>query len=265
MSYNSYKRHNESKKQLDRVFENKLNVLAIHYSCESFYDNKDGKSRRITSIAVRNFQNAQTKSFSIHQMAEMMGVERSEIKDRYDELELIMLQDFFEFVERNRNHFWIHWNMRDINYGFAALEHRLAVLSGNKLDFSIPDHAKYDLARIMVGIYGVGYIGHPRLRKLVEKNKITSMNFLDGEEEARAFEDEKFVELHQSTLRKVDIICNLADRAHLGELRTNASWWQMQGSHARGVVEYLRDHPLYFAFGVSLAILGTVLGGFGLM
>ena len=175
-----------------------------------------------------------------------------------------MLQELFDFVEANRNHLWVHWNMRDINYGFAALEHRASALRGDKLKFAIPDHAKFDLSRIFAGIYGVSYIGHPRLRKLVEKNNITDRDFLDGKEEARAFEHEQFVELHRSTLRKVDILCSLADRAYTGELETNASWWQKHGSHARGMVEYLRDHPVYFVIVFAFAVF-AVLRGVGLM
>ena len=258
MSYNLYKRHKESKKQLDQLFENTLNVLAIHYSCESFYDIKEGRSPRITSIAVRNLQNGQTRSFSIHQVAEKERVDFTDIRAKYDELELEMLKQFFNFVEICKSHYWLHWNMRDINYGFAALEHRFGALGGGKPDFAIPDNAKFDLARILIGIYGVGYIGHPRLQKLVEKNHITSMNFLDGEQEANAFEAEKYVELHQSTLRKVDVICNLADRAHTGRLKTNASWWQTHGSHVRGAVEYIRDHPFYILFAFVLAVFGSL-------
>ena len=32
-----------------------------------------------------------------------------------------MLARFFEFVRRHSHYYWLHWNMRDINYGFAAL------------------------------------------------------------------------------------------------------------------------------------------------
>lgn len=258
MSYNLYKKHKEAKKQLNQIFENTPNVLAIHYSCESFYDIKEGRSPRITSIAVRNLQNGQTRSFSIHQVAETERVNFTDIRTKYDELELKMLEQFFGFVEINKSQYWMHWNMRDINYGFAALEHRFGALGGGKPSFVIPDNAKFDLARILIGIYGVGYIGHPRLQKLIEKNDITRMSFLDGEQEANAFENEKYVELHQSTLRKVDVLCNLADRAHTGRLKTNASWWQTHGSSVRGAVEYTRDHPVYFLFAVVLALLGIL-------
>ncbi|HUF19319.1 MAG TPA: hypothetical protein VMP00_01065, partial [Burkholderiales bacterium] len=55
---------------MDELLEQGDTALVIHYSCESFYDKTDGKTPRITFIAVRNLRSGQTDSFSIHQMAE---------------------------------------------------------------------------------------------------------------------------------------------------------------------------------------------------
>ena len=64
---------------LDQIFRNANNVLAIHYSCEGFYDRTSDRSSRITSIAIRNLDSAQTASYSIHQVAEQQGVSFDEI------------------------------------------------------------------------------------------------------------------------------------------------------------------------------------------
>ena len=64
------RRRREAKGQLTEINKKRDNVVVIHYSCESFYDRPDGKSPRITSIAVRNLVTGQTESFSIHQIAE---------------------------------------------------------------------------------------------------------------------------------------------------------------------------------------------------
>ena len=68
-----WKRRNSALKQIDEIESKRDNVLIIHYSCESFYDIKDGRTPRVTSIAVRNFSTGQTSSFSIHKSAEQMG------------------------------------------------------------------------------------------------------------------------------------------------------------------------------------------------
>lgn len=188
----------------------------IHYSCESFYDRPNGASPRITSIAVRKLDSGQTFSFSIHQVAEEKRVPFDQIEARYDDLERQMLDAFYNHVGSYRGTRYLHWNMRDINYGFAAIEHRYRVLGGSPI--VLEDDRKTDLSRLFVDIYGVGYIGHPRLETLLAKNSIKPRDFLTGEQEARAFEIRNFVGLHQSTLRKVDVIANIADRAHSRQL-----------------------------------------------
>lgn len=47
------KTHKDAKEQINSFYENDSHCLIIHYSCESFYDIKDGKTPRITSIAVK--------------------------------------------------------------------------------------------------------------------------------------------------------------------------------------------------------------------
>lgn len=56
----------------------------------------------------------------------------------------------------------------------------------------------------------------------MEKNHITKLDFLTGAEEASAFEAKEYVKLHQSTLRKVDVIAIIAVMAHEGTLKTEA-------------------------------------------
>ena len=85
------------KKALQRLAElmsQPEHVVIIHYSCESFYDRPNGTSPRITSIAVRNLESAQTASFSIHQVAERSGYSLDEIEPNYDKLEKQMLDEF---------------------------------------------------------------------------------------------------------------------------------------------------------------------------
>jgi hypothetical protein len=181
------------KSSLRKLFSEASKVSVIHYSCENFYDNSSlqGKSPRITSIAVRNLDSAQTQSFSIHQMAEREKIELSQIEDSYDKLERKMLDDFYAFIGKHGGMKYIHWNMRDANFGFAAIEHRYQVLGGTPKN--IDDRDKFDLARLLIDIYGIAYIAHPRLENLLNKNSISKLAFLAGSEEAKAFEDRNWV------------------------------------------------------------------------
>jgi hypothetical protein len=243
--------------RLAALFADAANTWVIHYSCESFYDRPNGASPRITSIAVRRLDSGQTLSFSIHQVAEERGVPFGEIEAHYDALERQMLDAFYAHVGGHRGMKYLHWNMRDINYGFAAIEHRYRVLSGEPT--VIEDDRKTDLARLFIDIYGVAYIGHPRLESLLAKNFIKPRDFLTGPQEAEAFEHRNYVGLHQSTLRKVDVIANIADRAHYRQLKTNTGWWDMHGGRLRNVSNWAIENKVV-AFVASLAsIVGLVI------
>ena len=250
---------------LNKLIANSSNVVVIHYSCESFYDRPRGASPRITSIAVRNLSSGQTTSFSIHQIAERdKKLSTDEIESNYDDLEKKMLKEFYDYVESHQNHFWLHWNMRDINYGFPAIAHRFKVLGGKPAD--IHESQLFDFARLLVGLFGVGYAGHPRLTWLVKHNNISDRDFLSGEEEAAAFEGRQYVKLHQSTLRKVDILANIVSRTSQGKLRTNAKANEIYGSYFRFACELMREHWLVALLGIigSIAsIIGLVLYLYG--
>jgi hypothetical protein len=225
--------------------------VVIHYSCEAFFDKKDGKTPRATSIAVRNLKSGQTQSFSIHKIAEQKNVLSNDIAPNFDDLERGMLQEFYSHVETIKHCVFLHWNMRDINYGFQALEHRYKVLGGTPAH--IPEDKRYDFSRALIEIYGVTYIGHPRLEKLMAINHVTSKQFLTGPEEAKAFDEKEFVKLHQSTLRKADILANLFERQADGTLKTNAKWSDTYGISVESLVAYIKQHWILSA----ISIIGT--------
>lgn len=232
-------------------------LLVIHYSCESFYERPLGSSPRITSIAVRHFESGQTASFSIHQVAEKEGIlDPNEISQRYDEFEKRMLREFYDYIDRHLTFVWGHWNMRDINYGFAALEHRARVVGTKPIE--IPEERRIDLARLLPDLYGLAYIGHPRLEKLVAKNDISTQHFLTGKAEAEAFEAKQYVKLHQSTLRKVDIIANILGRTANGSLKTDACWMDIYGSYPGAILGLATEHWIVALLGLLASVVSII-------
>ena len=242
---------------VDSLFNDAANSWIIHYSCESFYDRPEGRSSRITSIAVRKLDTAQTLSFSIHQIAEERKIPFADIEAHYDSLEREMLDRFYAHVGGHRGMKYVHWNMRDINYGFAAIEHRYRALGGEPI--IIDDDKKFDLARLFIDIYGVGYAGHPRLEKLLELNHIKPRDFMTGAQEADAFENRNFVGLHQSTLRKVDVIGNILARAQDRSLKTNTTWWEMHGGQFRTFLNWIGENRIFALIAGIASILALVL------
>lgn len=234
----TYRRRKSAMSKLGQLFSTP--TLCIHYSCESFYDYSNPTSRRITSIAIRPTTSSQTHSFSLHLAAEKLGKLNS-INDALDECERAMLDDYYKFVHSYlHGYHWIHWNMRDSNYGFEALDHRFEVLGGTPVH--IPDANKTDLSPLLIDIYGKNYSGHPRIMWLVEKNNIHKRAMLTGEEEAEAFENRNFVALHQSTLMKVQALVEIADLAHRGRLINQSKWRDIYGGSVRDIGEALKDN-----------------------
>ena len=70
------------------------NFYIIHYSCQSFYDDNEALSPRTTSIAITHYATELTVSFSTHSIAEELHIPRDSVRDRFDEVEHKLLQDF---------------------------------------------------------------------------------------------------------------------------------------------------------------------------
>ena len=66
---------------IESIANNANHAFVIHYSCESFYDTPNGRSARITTIATRNLDSGQTRSFSIHQVAEKLKIDFEKIEE----------------------------------------------------------------------------------------------------------------------------------------------------------------------------------------
>ena len=259
MSAASYRFQTRRKaiKQLASLFDGSDPLKVIHYSCESFYDRPDGSTPRITSIAVHNHSASQVKSFSIHKVAEQRQIPNDQIEACYNDLEKQMLDEFYEFVRYELASKWVNWNMRDINFGFPAIEHRYKILGG--LPTQIPPPNQYNLGNILPRIYGRNYSGHPRLHSLIRLNEITDTSFLSGQEEADAFDNCEYVKLHQSTLRKVKCIAAIAELAWGGTLKTNTNWYERHGSNIAGVVEGVTNHWTYKVVGAIGIIVSLVV------
>ena len=254
-----FKNRKKAEKVIEDVYADIAHALIVHYSCESFYDITDGRTPRITSIAIRNLNNGQTESFSIHKTAEIKHIALSDIATHYDLLEKEMLTEYFDYISRHSGFTFIHWNMRDINYGFAAIEHRYKVLGGNPE--SIPDNKKLDLPRTLISLYGKNYIGHGdhgRFLTLLEYNNITTKDALNGEEEALAFSKMEYIKLHQSTLRKVDCMANIYLQTVDGTLKTEARWIDRYGIHPKIIIELIKEHWVYGLVSFGLAIFGII-------
>jgi hypothetical protein len=195
----------------------------IHYSSQSLFDSDhQNLSPRITSIVVRHYETGQAVSFSLHTVAEYLGVLKDDIQDRYDDIERELLKQFYEFVLERRDRYWVHWNMRNVVYGFEHLEHRYRVLN-QKDPPTIPVENRINLNDVLKRRFGGDYAPDPRMPSLMEFNGGLVQGFLTGKEEAEAFAAKDFIRMHTSTIAKVGFFSHVISAALKGKLRTKGS------------------------------------------
>ncbi len=111
--------------------------------------------------------------------------------------------------------------MRDDNYGFPAIYQRYRALGGTPI--MLKDTTQYNLADLLSGIYGPKYVSDPKLETLVNLNGITKLGFVKGEDEPNLFLTKEFVNLQNSTLRKVECIAAILELQIIGQLKTKPS------------------------------------------
>ncbi|EHU5005532.1 hypothetical protein U0N67_004972 [Vibrio parahaemolyticus] len=210
------------KEQIKFLTKNTNSLLVVHYSCQNLNDNNEGFSPRITSIAVQHVGSSTMHSFSIHLIAEIKKISRADIEQHYDELEATMLEDFYRFIQDHQDHYWLHWNMTNINFGFETIEHRYRVLT-QKVPPKVDDSKKYNLSTLVSQLYGVDYVDHPKMPNLMELNGGKSRDFLTGGEEVTAFERKEYIKLHKSTMSKVYFFKSVFHKLQSKKLKTARS------------------------------------------
>jgi hypothetical protein len=242
---------NEYRDKLKKIWLNKDNIYFIHYSCQNLSDDNEGYSPRITSIAVLHHQSNQMYSFSIHLVAEELGIDRANIFEQYDIIEEKMLGHFFSFAaERGNAAQWFHWNMTNINFGFETLEHRYKVLS-KKDAYHINEKNRHNISKITGKIYGKDYAKDPKMLNLMLLNGGKERNFLVGEEEVRAYKAKEFVKLHNSTMCKVYFFSSVLYKIMYKKLRT-------ENNQLKYKINDLYQSPVIQILGI-IGIIGTLI------
>ncbi|WBY08710.1 hypothetical protein PIB19_04505 [Sphingomonas sp. 7/4-4] len=193
----------------------------IHYSSQSLFDAEAGAlSPRITSVVVRHYKTGQTVSFATHTSAESLGIGPDQVEAQYDEIEKDLLVKFYNFARDRREKYWIHWNMRNVVFGFEHLEHRYRKLTGQEPP-SIPVEVRYNLNDALKARYGEDYVPDPRMLSLMNLNGGKIQGFLTGAEEAEAFKVKDFIRMNTSTIAKVGFFSYVISSSIKGKLKTS--------------------------------------------
>lgn len=250
-------------KKIQDLKSKKSRTLIIHYSCESFFSTH-GRTPRVTSIAIRNRDTSTTVIFSIHLMAQIKRRNITNLSDAdFDYLEKEMLKDFYAYVKRHNSYSWVHWNMRNANFGFEAIDNRFRILGGYPKN--IEDPFKYDLPEILGLIYTYDFEKHDsptkgQLLNLSKRNRISTRDALKGKDEADAFDNRDFLLLHMSTIRKVEMIDRILTLEEKNKLKVHVWLYKACGLTPAGIIEIVRNNWILFTlWSLGMAILGMAL------
>lgn len=191
----------------------------IHYSSEGLSDNLVGHTPKITSIVIQHYSTRQVVSFTIHTIAEELKIPYEEIFQRYDEIETVLLERFYNFIRERRANYWIHWNMRNLIYGFEHIDHRYRLLTAKEPPQLLIE-TRFNLNDMLEEKYGSSYAEPPRMKNLMLLNGSIPRDFLEGKEEAEAFKKGEFIKMNSSTICKVEYYRWTIGRVHSGKLKT---------------------------------------------
>jgi hypothetical protein len=193
----------------------------IHYSSEHLFDQAiEGITPRITSVVVCHYATGQLQSFAIHTAADVLGIPRDAVADRYDAVEREMLRQLYEFVGPRTQNFWVHWNMRSVVYGFEHLAHRYQALTGGTIAPIIPVEHRINLNDVLRQKYGDLYAPHPQMINLIRMQGELPMHFLSGAQESTCFNNREFIRMHQSAISKVQFFRFAIGQLIKGKLTT---------------------------------------------
>ena len=208
-----------SRQFIKAVRSNPENFFLIHYSCQNLNDDNEDLSPRITSIAINHYATAQSISFSTHSIAAEMNIPRDQVFNNLNQIEFALLKKFYMFIRDRRDKYWVHWNMRNLTFGFEHLEHRYRVLGGEDAHV-IGVERRLNLNELIADRYGGNYAKHPKMLSLMELNGGKHRDFLDGPEEVAAFEKTEFLRMHNSTLSKIGFFSSAMKKLEKGKLKT---------------------------------------------
>ncbi|WP_163409013.1 hypothetical protein [Flavobacterium ajazii] len=245
-------------KNLNKTTEDPSKVLFVHYSESSTYDDDDygNISPIITSIVIKSLDGQTDKQFAIHLEADKADIPKDQIQDSYRELELRILKLYNDFVRRHLDCFWIHWDMKNIHFGFEAIKHRYEKIFENLDDYcEIPNNKKKNLRTIIEGMYGDNFVtGSDTLKALMlcNSDNVEDSTYLSKDNESYQFENKNFIAVIKSVDLKVEFIKKATKKL------SNKKLIVQNKNHYAVFVDTV-NHPYFTFSGWIIGLVGLVL------
>ena len=253
-----WEKHKKAKEQINEIFMRPDKYRVIHYSRQGFSQGNNQHADAIVSIAIYSGVSDATFSVDIQSMAERLQIRFQDISQRIREIETEMLREFFDYINQNRDFIYLHWNMRDNQFGFQALSNRYCALTNGKPAYEIPIEKQLNVSNLLEEYYGSDYVAHPRLKNIIEQNpESRPLHFLNATQEENAFKEGRYNDLHMSTLSKVRFFYTVLTLVHEGKLKVSTSKLKAFGFSPQVIFEMVKDT---WWWGLLTFLLGMLLG-----
>lgn len=262
------KAYKEANTFLKNYSEKKDDYIIIHFARQNHFDQRLPKGSRVIAIALYYPASDKTSVYSLQLSAEKRNKDFVNCNcHEQDEIEKSMLDEFFQEVENNKGKIWLHWNMKNDNFGFQFLEKRLEFLGGIlNTEMKVEDDKKKNISTLFKQKYGPQYISSinevkGKMYALFEKNSIYDQDLLTGYEEVKEFENGDLIKVELSVISKVKSFEKLIDYAINNELITDCKRWRdIYGLSPSGIAQYVADNALLAAvFAIISGIITTIL------
>lgn len=262
MNNNSIKARKEANVIIQDYTNKKSDYIFIHYSRQNCFSDAYEKGPRVIAIAVMNADSEQLKVFSLRKYAEEQGNDFFLINENdKDSIEKHMLQDFFSYVEANKEKKWLHWNMKNNNFGFSAIENRFSELGGAPFHFE--DNKLINISVLLKKKYGTNFANNTiwngkttgKMYDIFILNHIDDSSILNGEEEIKEYILKNIIYIEQSVFGKLKAFQTIVDKTADNALKTRGNILKdVYGLNLGGVAQYIQDNAF-------LALLFSIIGG----
>ena len=239
---------------LKKITEDSSKVLFIHYSASRTFDDDDygNISPIITSIVIKSLDGQIDKQFAIHLEADKAHIPKDQIQDSYRELELRILKLYNNFAKRHLDCYWIHWDMKNIHFGFEAIKHRYEKIFEDLSDYcDIPSNKKKNLRSIIEGMYGEGFVNGADM--ICNSNNVEDSTFLSIDDESSQFESKNFFAVIKSVDLKVDFIKKATNKLIQKKLIVS-------NKNNYAVFIDVVNHPIFTFIGWLATVVGLIVG-----
>ena len=166
---------------------NDTNTWIIHYACNGLYDGLLPVPN-IFCIIVGNLSCKYKRKFYIK---DYLG------EHSLKESEKLLLKKFADFINKNTDKYFAHWNMDSLSFGFNAINARCRELEIEIKD--IPNENKIDLSKIVEKLANKKL----SLKQALMFNNILFDDFLNGKEELETYNKGNYNAVLESVHDKV--------------------------------------------------------------